>query len=88
VCHALIMTLTVHQQELLELERRYPRHNGNKILAVAERFDLTIAEYERQLAIVLEMPSARDYDSELVAKVKRLHRGERWFHERQQAAWH
>ena len=79
------MELTDRQRELLEFERRWPKYNGDKIRAVSEFFDHTMRDYERLLEKVLELPSAREYDGELVSRARRLRRGQRWYFEKQQA---
>lgn len=81
--------LTPEQQGVLEFERRYPRHNGDKEQAVRERFDLSPSAYERLLAEVLALPSARAYDSALVDAVSRERRGRAWYERqrRQQGEW-
>jgi hypothetical protein len=82
------VALTRHEQELLELERRWPRHCAGKIQAVSEFFDLTIAEYERQLGSVLELPAATAYDPELVRQCKRHRKGLAWFTSHSALEWH
>lgn len=68
---------------MLEFERRWPRFNGDKSNAVREYFDLSMADDERLLDAVLQLPSAQEYDSGLVASVKRQRDGMKWFLERQ-----
>ena len=81
------MALTREQQEMLEFERRWPRLNGDKVRAVREYFDLSTADYERLLAKVLELPSAREYDPALVEAARRQRRGAKWYLEKQQGDW-
>lgn len=83
------MALTPDQQAILEFERRWPRKDGDKRRAVQEYFDLSVSDYERLLARVLDLPSAAEYDPELVAAVKRQRRGEQWYAKqvRQQGEW-
>ncbi|MCU1692205.1 MAG: hypothetical protein JWM64_1296 [Frankiales bacterium] len=83
------MALTPAQQEMLEFERRWPRHNGDKTRALREYFDLSVHEYDRLLARVLDLPSAAEYDSALVTEVKRQRRGQQWYARqlRQQGEW-
>ena len=82
------MDLTADQQELLEFERRWPRHCAAKLQAVREFFDLPNADYEKLIARVLELPAAERYDPELVRQVRRQRRALRWFVERQSVEWH
>lgn len=88
-CHAQPVTLTPQQQEVLEFERRWPVHNGDKSRAVREYFMLSVAEYEQLLAGVLALPAAREYDRELVDAVERQRRGQQWYARqlRQQGEW-
>lgn len=81
------MSLTVHQREVLEFERRFPRHTGDKSVAIREFFQMSVADYERDLDEVLSLPAAQEYDPLLVRRVSRFRRGQRWFHERQQHRW-
>lgn len=61
-------------------------YGNEKVRALREWFDLSNSEYERLLAQVLELPSAKEYDEALVTSAKRWRAGERWFHERQQGS--
>lgn len=75
------------QQELLEFERRWPRHNADKTHAVSEYFATTMADYERMLKAVLELPAAKAYDADLVSTIARQRRGLKWFLDRPEYDW-
>jgi hypothetical protein len=84
------VTLTVHQREVLEFERRFPRHTNAKSIAVSEFFQLTMSAYESDLDAIVALPEAHEYDPALVREIARQRRGMRWYAERHHYAgeWH
>jgi hypothetical protein len=76
------MVLSRHQLELLEFERRLPRHTNDKINGVREFFGLSMQDYEKQLRETLALPAALAYDSKLVIKAKRQREALQWFSDR------
>jgi len=68
--------LDARARALLDFERDWPAHQGNKQQAIRERFGVSPARYYQLLAKAIEHPGAAEYDP-LTTKRLQRRRGQR-----------
>jgi hypothetical protein len=64
-------TLTMRDREILDFERDWRAHAGEKENAIRERFGFSAARYYQLLARLIDLPTAHQYDPLLLARLRR-----------------
>ena len=64
--------LTTRQRRLLEFEREWWRHAGDKATAVRTRFDLDLDAYHHELETFIHSAAALEADRMLALRLRRL----------------
>jgi hypothetical protein len=76
------MELTDRDAEILDFERSWWKHAGQKEQAIRERFDMSATRYYQLLNDLLEDPAAMEHDPILVKRLRRI----RAYRQRQRVA--
>lgn len=63
--------LSEQESDILAFERSWWAVGGAKETAIRERFDITAADYYRQLGELIDRPEALAHDSLLVRRLRR-----------------
>lgn len=59
------------EREVLDFERDWPRHQGDKRAAIKERFGISAARYYQLLANIVDKDAAIAYDPLTVRRIRR-----------------
>ena len=66
------MTLTDHEQAVLDFERSWWTEDGVKEVLIEERLEMTSSRYYQVLNELLDRPDALDHDPMVVRRLRRL----------------
>ena len=66
------MTLTDHEQAVLDFERSWWTEDGVKEVLIEERLEITSSRYYQVLNELLDRPDALDHDPMVVRRLRRL----------------
>jgi hypothetical protein len=66
------VTLTDHEQAVLDFERSWWTEDGVKEVLIEERLEMTSSRYYQVLNELLDRPDALDHDPMVVRRLRRL----------------
>jgi hypothetical protein len=69
---AVAVTLTDHEQAVLDFERSWWTEDGVKEMLIEERLEMTSRRYYQVLNELLDRPDALDHDPMVVRRLRRL----------------
>ena len=69
---AVAVTLTDHEQAVLDFERSWWTEDGVKEVLIEERLEMTSSRYYQVLNELLDRPDALDHDPMVVRRLRRL----------------
>ena len=65
------MSLSPRDQAILDFERSWWTEPGPKEVSVAQRFSLTMGEYQETLARLVDDPDAHEFDPLVIRRLRR-----------------